>query len=190
MKKFHRVLCLLVYYLLGRHFPTQPVPGWRLGYFFRGLLVKGIFRKCGDGVIVKRNCYFGRGSTLEVGSRSQLGEQARIGPEVSIGSDVIMGPEVVIMTTSHEFEDPDTPIRLQPEPPIRKVIIEDDVWIGTRVTILPGVHIGRGAVIGACSVVTKDIPQFGVAVGNPAKVLRNRGSRRASLPEEVEVNPH
>jgi maltose O-acetyltransferase len=190
MKKFHRVLCLLVYYILGRHFPTQPVPGWRLGYFFRGLLVKGIFRKCGDGVIVKRNCYFGRGSTLEVGSRSQLGEQARIGPEVSIGSDVIMGPEVVIMTTSHEFEDPDRPIRLQPEPPIKKVIIEDDVWIGTRVTILPGVHIGRGAVIGACSVVTKDIPQFGVAVGNPAKVLRNRGSRMATLPEEVEVNPH
>lgn len=82
------------------------------------------------------------------------------------------------MTTSHGFDDLDRPIRLQPEPPVRSVSIGDDVWIGTRVTILPGVKIGTGAVIGACSVVTKDIPSYAVAVGNPARVIRQRGKKR------------
>lgn len=178
MAKLVRAICLILYYGIARLFPTQPVPGWRFGYRLRYLLVRRILGRCGEGVVVKRNCYFGKGSQLEVGSRSQLGERARIGPQVSIGDDVVMGPEVVIMTTSHGFDDLNRPIRLQPEPPVRSVSIGDDVWIGTRVTILPGVKIGTGAVIGACSVVTKDIPSYAVAVGNPARVIRQRGKKR------------
>ena len=53
------------------------------------------------------------------------------------------------------------------------ITIEDKVWIGFGVNILKGVTIGEGAVIGACSVVTKDIPPYAVAVGNPARVVRN-----------------
>ena len=166
---------LIFYYLIARHFPTQPVPGWKIGYRLRRYLLKKIAKTCGDHVVVKRNCYFGKGSSLEVGNRSQLGEQARIGPHVKIGDDVLMGPEVVIMTTSHSFDDSETPIRLQPEPPQRGVTVGNDVWIGTRVTILPGVTIGNGSIIGACSVVTKDIPEMSVAVGNPARVIRRRG---------------
>ena len=56
----------------------------------------------------------------------------------------------------------------------RPVIIEDDVWIGTKVIILPGVHIGKGSVIGAGAVVTKNIPAYSIAAGNPAVVKRNR----------------
>lgn len=53
--------------------------------------------------------------------------------------------------------------------------IESDVWIGARVTVLPGCrHIGRGAIIGACAVVTKDVPDFAVVAGNPAKVMKYR----------------
>ena len=54
------------------------------------------------------------------------------------------------------------------------VIIEDYVWLASRVTVLPGVTIGRGAVVGACSVVTKDIPPMCIAVGNPAHVIGER----------------
>lgn len=57
---------------------------------------------------------------------------------------------------------------------IRPVHIEDDVWIGARVCILPGVTIGKGSVIGACAVVSKSIPPYSVAVGNPAKVVKTR----------------
>lgn len=52
------------------------------------------------------------------------------------------------------------------------VVVEEDVWIGINVTLLAGTHIGRGAIIGACSVVTKDIPPYSIAVGNPAKVIK------------------
>lgn len=54
----------------------------------------------------------------------------------------------------------------------KDIIVEDDVWIGANVTILPGVNIGRGAIIGACSVVSKDIPAYAIAAGNPAKIIR------------------
>lgn len=52
------------------------------------------------------------------------------------------------------------------------VVVDEDVWIGVNVTLLAGTHIGRGSIIGACSVVTKDIPPYSIAVGNPAKVIK------------------
>ena len=54
------------------------------------------------------------------------------------------------------------------------VIIEDDVWIGTRAIILPGTRIGKGSIIGAGSVVTKDVPQYSIVGGNPARILKTR----------------
>ncbi len=175
MQNLLKGVCLLLYYSFARHFPTQPIPGWRFGYWLRRMLLNRICIHVGEGVIVKQNCYFGKANGLKIGARSQLGESSKVGPNVTIGADVLMGPEVVIMTTSHSFDDRETPIRLQPEPPQRPVVIGNDVWIGTRVTILPGVTIGNGSIIGACSVVTRDIPAMSVAVGNPARVIRQRG---------------
>lgn len=110
-----------------------------------------------------------------VGDNAQLGHGARIDQDVTIGSDVVMGPDVVIMTNTHAFEDPNLPIRLQGNGGVAPVVLEDDVWIGTRVIILPGVRIGRGTVVGAGSVVTRDLPAFSVAAGVPARVVRRRG---------------
>jgi maltose O-acetyltransferase len=172
-----RKLALLLYYLIATRFPTQPVPGWRIGYALRRKLVSIFAEKCGRNVIIKQNAYLGSASGLKLGDNSQIGANSRIGPQVTIGNDVVMGPDVVLMTTSHAFEDPDTPIRLQGSLPIRPISIGDDVWIGTRVIVLPGVRIGKGSVIGASSLVTKDIPSYAVWGGVPAKHLRNRGEK-------------
>jgi maltose O-acetyltransferase len=91
-----------------------------------------------------------------------------------IGNNVLIGPHVCIHTTNHNYEDKATLIRLQgntPEP----VIIEDDVWVGANCVILPGVKLGKGCVVGAGSIVTKNIPSYCVAVGNPAHVIKRRG---------------
>ena len=86
----------------------------------------------------------------------------------------MMGPEVQIYTRNHIFDRLDIPMIKQGLSEPKPVIIEDDVWIGARVVILPVVRIGTGSVIGACSVITKDVPPFAIAAGNPATVKKNR----------------
>ena len=69
------------------------------------------------------------------------------------------------------------------------IIVEEDVWIGINVTLLPGAHIGRGTIIGACSVVTKKIPPYAIAVGNPAKVIKFKWSVDKIMEHEKKLYP-
>jgi acetyltransferase-like isoleucine patch superfamily enzyme len=92
---------------------------------------------------------------------------------ITIGSGVRIAPYVFIIAANHRFEDPDRPI-YQQGLANAPVTIEDDVWIGARVTVTAGVTIGRGSVIGAGAVVTRDIPPYSIAVGVPAKVVKSR----------------
>lgn len=152
----------------------QPIPGYRIGYKLRYWCVRHLLKKCGIGVIVKDYCYFGNGTRLKVGDHSQLGSHARLNGAISIGSDVVMGPDVVMMATSHAFDSLDLPIRLQGAEPERPIVIGDDCWIGTRVIILPGVHLGRQCVVGAGAVVTHSFPDRCIVGGVPARIIRKR----------------
>jgi maltose O-acetyltransferase len=91
---------------------------------------------------------------------------------LTIGDRSIFGPYTMIHTANHEM-DLATPIQDQGWAS-GHVTIGPDCWIGMGVSILPGVKIGEGCVIGAGSVVAKDLPDFSIAVGNPAKVIRDR----------------
>jgi len=172
-----RSLALFVYYAFAQHLPTQPMPGWRLGYRLRAALVRRIFRHCGPDVLIKHGAYFGSGSDVELGARSQIGHNARIDHDVVIGEDVLMGPDVVMMSAGHAYEDATIPINRQGQTPRRPIHIGNDVWIGTRVVVLPGVRIGDGAVVGANAVVTRDVPPYAVVAGVPARVVHMRGAR-------------
>ncbi len=94
---------------------------------------------------------------------------------IKIGSDVLVSPHVVIISSQHTYSNPTVKIYDQPEI-IKKVLIEDDVWIGSNAVILPGISIGKGSVIGANAVVNTDIAPYSVAVGIPAKVIKHRGT--------------
>lgn len=113
-------------------------------------------------------------SSVELGDYSGIGVRAQIGGRTIIGKHVMMGPDVNIYVRNHMFNRTDIPMDQQGYSDDRPVIIGDDVWIGARVIILPGVHIGTGSVIGAGAVVTKDVPDYAVVGGNPAHILKMR----------------
>ena len=85
----------------------------------------------------------------------------------------MMGPNVTILTHTHIIDRTDIPMGQQGMR-IAEVVIGNDVWIGMRVIIMPGIKIGDGAVIGAGAVVTKDVPDFAIVGGVPAKIIKYR----------------
>jgi len=95
---------------------------------------------------------------------------------LEIGPNTLLSPGVQCISGNHVFDDPETPIRYQGTA-YGKVTIGEDCWLGTNVVVLPGVTIGRGAVIGAGAVVTRDVPAFAVALGVPAHVVGERGKK-------------
>ena len=114
----------------------------------------------------------------ELGNNSGIGEGSRLYGKVLIGDDVMMGPQCWIYTQNHEFRYLDKPMRQQGPQREEPVVIGNDVWIGSRVTILPGVHVGNGVIIGAGAVVSKDVPDYAIVGGNPARILKYRNKNK------------
>jgi acetyltransferase-like isoleucine patch superfamily enzyme len=112
---------------------------------------------------------------ITIGSDSYIGPRCVLfgAGEISIGDKVAIGPGCILASHGHHFEDPGAAILDQPTlfAPIR---IEDDVYLGTGSVVLPGVRIGRGAIVGAGAVVSRDVPSGAVALGVPARVVRYR----------------
>lgn len=111
------------------------------------------------------------GGTLEIGERTLVNYGGSIAAAqlVRIGARCLIGTHAIIMDNDfHRLE----PERRLERPESRPIIIEDNVWIGARVIVLPGVTIGEGSCIGAASLVTQDVPSRSLAVGVPARVVR------------------
>lgn len=142
---------------------------------------KGIY--IGENVQIFQNCwldciaeYSGTkyDSRLEIGDRTSVGSDAHIIAcnRISIGKDVVIAQRVYITDNLHGYENIHQGIMSQPLVHPGPVKIEDQVWIGEGVCVLPNVTIGRHSVIGSNAVVTSDIPPYSVAVGVPARVIR------------------
>ncbi len=131
----------------------------------------------GENVFISEHSWF---SLPQPNARVLIGNNTQIGRffgiscihEISIGQSCLIAERVFITDTGHRFEDPTVPIIISGNTTGRPVVIDDDVWIGVNACILPGVHIGYHAVIGAGSVVTSDVPAYSVAAGNPARVIK------------------
>lgn len=119
------------------------------------------------------------GEGIQIGNNVGIGEFAYLGGAagLSIGNDCIIGQYFSCHPENHRFSQPDIPIRLQGVE--RKgIVIEDNCWIGAKVTVLDGVRIGCGCVIAAGAVVTKNIPPNSIIGGVPARILRPRFSSK------------
>jgi maltose O-acetyltransferase len=130
--------------------------------------------QCGRDVNVEHGAWFGSGRGIRLGERSDLGMDSLIIGPLVVGRDVMMGPRCILLASSHAFASVDVPMNAQGFVEDRPIVIEDDVWVGAGAIILPGVRIGTGSVVGAGSVVTKDVPPWTVVAGNPARAVRSR----------------
>lgn len=163
-----------IIYILYQLIPAK-LPASRhlkLAKKWRYLCAKSIVRSIGLDVNIERNARFT--PQLVIGDRSGIGINCEVNGPVTIGKCVMMGPEVVIYTSNHEHGRTDIPMMDQGKSVVKPVVIEDDVWIGRRAIIMSGVHIGCGSIIGAGAVVTKDVPDYAIVGGVPAKNLKMR----------------
>lgn len=174
LKKLIKYLSLISYYGFAIYLPKSNRPyAFKLTKLIRYRICKNIFEYCGKNVNVERLAYFGNGQGVFIGDNSGIGVNCKIQRNVKIGNDVMIGEDVMIITNTHKFDDCNTPMRMQGSKNL-PVIIENDVWIGSRVIILPGVKIGKGSVIAAGAVVTKDVPEYSIVGGVPARLIRSR----------------
>ena len=139
----------------------------RRGY---GRMVLGRWIHLGVGTALR--CHEG---TLTVGDKCVLGRGVSINSylDVEIGAAVLFADDIYLSDFDHKYADLTVPIKDQGIAKSR-VRIEPDVWLGTKVTVVRGVVIGHGAVVGANAVVTHDLPAYSVSVGVPARVIKDR----------------
>jgi acetyltransferase-like isoleucine patch superfamily enzyme len=127
-------------------------------------------------IIRPTNLYGGEaGLGLKVGNNSSIGPYGYIGCSgyIEIGDNVMISPRVSIYSENHNFEDSERPM-IEQGVTRSFVKIEDDCWIAANSILLAGVTVGKGSIVAAGAVVTKDVPPFSIVAGNPAQVIKSR----------------
>jgi galactoside O-acetyltransferase len=172
-----------------------------IGIKLRRLCYRKFLLKCGTGFATSQGCSIKGFKHIIIGDNVQFGPYAQIyaegtdqlieignnasintnvmlnaafGGAIKIGDNVLIGPNVVLRTSNHVFSKRDVPIRTQGHK-AGKVVIEEDVWLGANVVVLPDVVIGKGAIVGAGAVVTKNVEEYTIVAGVPARKIGMRG---------------
>lgn len=168
-KTFNRVQNILLEWWVYKLHCVGYVPIHRFRRFF--YRVAGV--KIGKGSTIHMGTRFYDPRNISVGDDTVIGEFAVLDGRdtLRIGNHVGIASEVMIYNSEHDIEDPHFGATYG------KVIIEDYVFIGPRAIILPGVTIGKGAVVAAAAVVTKDVPPFAIVGGVPAKIIGERKNK-------------
>lgn len=173
MELILKIFCIPIYYV-GSFFRRMYIQGWRY-------VNKKRFAKCGKNVYLEYGSKFSNDKIYigdDVNIRSNCIIQSGKA-NIYIGSHVMITSYVTINAGNHRIDilgKVMKEVKMHEKLPEndRDIVIEDDVWIGQKATILNGVHIGRGAVIGAGAIVTRDVPPYSIYTGVPEKKIRKR----------------
>ena len=177
---FKRAFYFCLYYLFAQHLPRSTSAfGGKIANKIRLFCCKRMFAHCGKNVNVEHGAIVGAGKQIFIGDNSGIGVNSVV-MKAQIGNDVMMGYDVLFVSENHKFGRSDIPMRLQGQRDDPPIIIGNDVWIGHRAILLPGVRVGNGAIIGAGAVVTRDVPDYAIVGGVPAKVLKFRNQTSTS----------
>jgi acetyltransferase-like isoleucine patch superfamily enzyme len=141
------------------------------------------FRSKGDNLIFSNHGVFIRPEEITIGSNVFISNNFHISARnLKIGNNIMIGPNVVIECDNHLYDIVGkTMFQNRDLRNVKGVTIEDDVWIGANVIILPGVTVGEGSIVGAGSVVSKNVPSYSICVGNPCRKIKNRFSEETLL---------
>ena len=177
LKKIKRVTFLCLYYGFAQYLPDSYLPYGKIPNAIRIFCVKRIFKKCGAINTINRKVRFGNGANIEIGDYSGIGANVDIPNDTKIGRYVMIGRQTHILHGNHEFSRTDIPINEQGIKEYKTTIIEDDCWIGMRTFMTPGHIIRRGSIVAACSVITKDVDEYSIVGGNPARIIKYRNQK-------------
>lgn len=166
-----RLFFYFLYVVIGTKLPPSHAP-YSLGlHNLRNFFVRHAIRSCGNGVVLEQNIHLS--PHIEIGNNVFVDEDVKIRRETIIGNNVLIASGVQLVTVDHIFTDTEKPICFQGES-ISRIVIGDDVWIGTNAIILPGVNLGSHSIVAAGAVVTKNVPEWAIVGGVPARVLKYR----------------
>lgn len=148
--------------------------------YLRGIFFKIFFNKCGNNLLIQDNFRYRNLRRFIVGNNLFIGHHSEIYPgehNLLIGNNVMISQYVLIIGQNHGHSSIKIPM-VQQKQISKQIVIKDDVWIGAHSIILPGVTINKGAIIGAGSVVTRDVKAYSIVGGTPAKFIKYRFSRK------------
>lgn len=148
------------------------IPG-RAGWLARGLAMKPFLKRSGWPIIFGSGCQIVAPWNLEMDNWAAIGNIAVATGGITMHKYAAATRGTVLNTVNHIYEDPDIPLRLQGIE-LAPIVIEEDAWIGNNSYVGPGVTIGRGAIVAANSMVTKDVPPYTIVGGVPARPIRRR----------------
>lgn len=169
----HQKLTLAIYYGIFYHLPHSRffsiTRNLRVWYVSKILKVMAYDKKS----FLEHTVYLSNGENVKIGYNCQINENVFI-QGAYIGNNVLIAPNVSILSVSHNYASTEIPIINQGETDSNPPTIEDDVWLGRNVIIMPGITIGTGSIIGAGAVVTKNVAPYSVMGGIPAKLIKYR----------------
>ena len=145
------------------------------GLGIRYILLKSITKECGDNVSIHPGVYLLNAEGLKIGNNVSIHPMCYLDAcgGIEIGNDVSIAHGVSVLSFEHLFSNKEVCIKDQGIS-LRKVVIENNVWVGAKATITGGKRIGTGSIIGAGSIITHDVPKYVVVAGVPAKIIKNR----------------
>lgn len=163
---------IALYYLLAYRLPDYAYPCGKCYNAMRITLLQRVI-KVGEKCRIQQHVYVGDGNNVEIGNFCRINDNVKL-DNVKIGNYVMIARRTQFVGKMHKFSSTEVPMLLQKGDVQNQTIVEDDVWIGLNVVIMPGITIKKGCIIGAGAVLTKDTVEYGIYGGVPAKLISKR----------------